>query len=118
MAVSRFPSRSAGTVTPRHLWLAGLGLVAVARRGAVAARSRLSASADEFKARAGRAAGSVRHRVQGQSHGLRFNADVEARLAPVLDKLGLGKSPSTVRKSAKAGARSRRAPGKRPARKA
>jgi hypothetical protein len=105
MAVSRFPSR-VRIITSRHVWLAGLGLVAVGGRQARAARSRVMVGIEDLKTRACGLAEVVRGGVQGAEPGVvKFSADVEARLAPVLDKLGLGKRVRPARK-ATSGARS------------
>ncbi|CAN7357186.1 hypothetical protein LJR143_001897 [Pseudoxanthomonas sp. LjRoot143] len=86
--------------TLRHVWLAGLGLIAVARREAVAAATdasdRLQAARKQAETFAGQAQRDVLGRLaevreQGEASVERFSADVEARLEPVLTKLGLKK---------------------------
>ncbi|HEY0506223.1 MAG TPA: hypothetical protein VGD42_22285 [Lysobacter sp.] len=124
MAASRSKPRAARATTPRHVWLAGLGLVAIARREALAAPARLATRASRLQVRVGALGDALRARVQGQVEPTvgRFSAEVEARLAPVLDKLGLKKAHRPARKPRKAAkATSRRAPrqpAKRRARKA
>lgn len=116
-------SHASGETTLRHVWLAGLGLVAIGRREALARRARLKARADELRQRALRAADAAQSRIRGSVEPQvgRFSADIEARLAPVLEKLGLSQKPvRSVRKSRKAtgaqGRRSVRSPAKRAAR--
>lgn len=101
--------RKTGTenqTTLRHLWLAGLGLAVVARREALGARQRLLDQVREVRA-------SVRGQVEPQV--VKFSQDVEARLAPVLDKLGLKKT-AKARQPRKAAPRAK-APVRRTARK-
>ncbi len=92
--------------TLRHVWLAGLGLIAVARREAIGAANdalgKLQAARQQAEALAGQAQRDVLERLadvreQGEASVERFSADVEARLQPVLAKLGLKKP---VRKTA------------------
>ena len=110
-------SRKSGTanqITLRHLWLAGLGLAAVGRREALATRGRLLDQAQSLQQRV---AGLVRDtRGQVEPQVVKFSQDVEARLAPVLDKLGLKPRVRPARKPRKAATRAK-APARRPARK-
>ena len=82
----------------RHVWLAGLGLAVLARRQALTAGDRVAGQADELKRRALALADDARANVIGgldlvrgqvEPKVVQFSAEVEARLAPVLDKLGL-----------------------------
>ena len=120
--------------TPRHVWLAYLGLLVAARREATAAVARAVTTAEttandvrkatqqaekELCGRVGELRSQVRPSV------IKFSSDVEARLAPVLDKLGLKKAakdkraPRKARKTAaKSARRTTRKPAKRTARKA
>ena len=84
--------------TLRHLWLAGLGVVAVARRETLNAANDAAARFGSFTTQAGKLASDAKANVrgsissvreQGEAKASRFSADVEARLAPVLVKLGL-----------------------------
>ncbi len=93
-------SRKTPEPTLRHVWLAGLGVIAVARREAIAAVAdagdRLQAARQQAEALAGQAQRDVLGRLadvreQGEASVERFSADVEARLQPVLAKLGLKK---------------------------
>lgn len=120
--------------TLRHVWLAGLGLIAFARREALTtfadAAGKLQAARQQAEALAGQAQRDVRDRLaeareQGGASVERFSADVEARLQPVLVKLGLKASPrkkpaSRTRKKPAAkrtrAAAPRKAAAKRPAR--
>ncbi len=106
MATAKRKSHPANEITLRHLWLAGLGLAAVARREALGARLRVLEQVREVRA-------SLRGQVEPQV--VKFSQDVEARLAPVLDKLGLKKA-AKARKPRKAATRAK-APSRRTARK-
>lgn len=84
--------------TLRHVWLAGLGLIAVTRREAVAAANEAAGRLQAARAQAGSFAGQAQRdvlgrlaevREQGEARVGRFSAEVEARLQPVLTKLGL-----------------------------
>lgn len=84
--------------TLRHLWLAGLGAIAVARRETANAANDAATRFGSLTTQAGKLAshaqanvrGSIANaREQGEAKASRFSADVEARLAPVLVKLGL-----------------------------
>lgn len=88
--------------TLRHVWLAGLGLIAVARRGAVTAANDVAGSLHAARRQAETLASQAQRdvldrlagiREQGEAGVERFSADVEARLQPVLAKLGL-KTPA------------------------
>ena len=97
--------------TPRHVWLAYLGLLVAARREATAAVVRAVTTAEttasdvrkatqqaekELCGRVGELRSQVRPSV------IRFSSEVEARLAPVLDKLGLTKQKKAKRAPRKA----------------
>ncbi|MFD0738315.1 phasin family protein [Lysobacter koreensis] len=84
--------------TARHVWLAGLGVVAMTRRELVDGSARMVEGLQALQRRAAQlangATSNVRHgldNVRGQVEPtvVRFSGEVEARLAPVLDKLGL-----------------------------
>ena len=95
----------------RHLWLAGLGVVAIARRETVNAANDAVARIDALKRQAAKLAGDAQDNVrggiasvreQGEARVGQFSAEVEARLAPVLAKLGLKPKPvARKRKSTK-----------------
>ena len=99
--------------TFRHLWLAGLGAIAVARRETRSAVNDAVARVESLKQQAGTLAneaqanvrdGIANVREQGEAKASQFSADVEARLAPVLVKLGLkpkAKKASRGRKPSK-----------------
>lgn len=116
------------TTTLRHLWLAGLGLAAVARREALAGAGRAVGQVEALQRRVRDLAADARgnvvdgiENVRGQVEPkvVRFSADVEARLAPVLDKLGLNKGGKArgARKSRKPAASKARPQPRRAARK-
>lgn len=112
--------------TLRHLWLAGLGVAESARRESIKAANDAAERFDVLKKRAGTLAdetqvnvreGIASVREQGGTRASQFSAEVEARLAPVLVKLGLkpaaAKRPrKTTRKTA---AKRTTAASKRPA---
>ena len=86
--------------TPRHLWLASLGLLVAARREGKAAAGRAVAKAEATAANVQKAVKQVEADLRGslddvrgqvQPKVMKFSHEVEARLAPVLDKLGLKK---------------------------
>lgn len=95
----------------RHLWLAGLGMVAIVRRETANAANDAVARIDALKQRAAKLAGETQDNVrggiasvreQGEARVGQFSAEVEARLAPVLAKLGLKPKPAArKRKTAK-----------------
>ena len=99
--------------TPRHVWLAYLGLLVAARREAKAAVVRAVTTAETTASDVRKATQQAEKELCGRVGELRsqvrpsvikFSSDVEARLAPVLDKLGLKKkakrAPRKARKSA------------------
>ena len=115
----------------RHAWLASLGLLVAARRESKAAAERATARAEGAIADARnvvkRAEADLRGGIEGvrdqvQPKVVKFSSEVEARLAPVLDKLGL--KSQQKRKTRKPAAkkptlrRATRKPAKRVARKA
>ncbi|WP_149193956.1 hypothetical protein [Luteimonas suaedae] len=87
----------------RHAWLASLGLISVARREAGNAVANAAATADRLQRHAvGYAVdaldiargGAITLREQVEPKIAGFGAEVEARLAPVLEKLGIAAPPS------------------------
>lgn len=131
MAVGKRNKQAAGTsatptTTLRHLWLAGLGLAAIARREALAGAGRAAGQVEALQRRVRDLASDARGNVVGgienvrgqvEPKVVRFSAEVEARLAPVLDKLGL-KGQRKQRKSRKPAAKkpaARRVARKQPA---
>lgn len=115
--------------TLRHLWLAGLGVIAVARRETSNAANDAAARIAALTTQAGKLASDAQANVrggiasvreQGEAKASRFSADVEARLAPVLVKLGLkpkAKKTTRGRKPVKktVAKRTRAAPARKPA---
>jgi len=118
MPVSKKKS-TANETTVRHLWLAGLGVVAVTRKEAIATAGRVLDGIGALKQRVERGAAdaqaNIRHGIDGVrgqvEPGLakirvaQFSAEVESRLAPVLVKLGLKPHVKTPRKPRKQGAK-------------
>ena len=118
----------------RHAWLASLGLLVAARRESKAAAQRAATKAETAIADARKAVKRAEADLRGGIEGVRdqvqpkvmkFSSDVEARLAPVLDKLGLKpKQKRSARKTRKPAAkkptlrRATRTPGERVAKKA
>ena len=105
------------TIEPylRHVWLASLGLLVAARPESKAAAQRATAKAEgaiaDARKAVKRAEADLRGGIEGvrdqvQPKVLKFSSDVEARLAPVLDKLGLkSKQVRTTRKTRKPAAK-------------
>ena len=124
------------TIEPnlRHVWLASLGLLVAARRESKAAAQRATATAEGAIADARKAVKRAEADLRGGIEGVRdqvqpkvvkFSSDVEARLAPVLDNLGLkSKQKRSARKTRTPAAkkptlrRATRKPAKRVAKKA
>ena len=118
MAVSKKKS-TANETTPRHVWLAGLGLLAVSRKqaiamagqaleGVVAMKQRLEQGAADAQANIRHGIEGVRGEVEPRLARLRasqFSEEVESRLAPVLVKLGLEPRTHARRNSGKTGAK-------------
>ena len=106
MAAKKKTTPKSQATTLRHVWLAGLGLVAVARRETLNAANDAVAKVEAFKQQAGKLAGETQANVldgianvreQGEARVGQFSAEVEARLAPVLVKLGLKPKPKSKR---------------------
>ncbi|MBC7989286.1 MAG: hypothetical protein H7Y19_06860 [Luteimonas sp.] len=109
MVASRKSSHRGSEITLRHAWLAALGAFAVARREAVTAadiameettslRKRILAVAGDAGLIARGGAITLREKIEPVV--ARFSAEFEARIAPVLDKLGV--PPNLVRTPRKA----------------
>ena len=110
MATKKKTPSKAQETSLRHAWLAGLGLVAIARRETLNAANEATARIAALKQQAGKLAdeaqsnvrdGIASARVQGEAKVGQFSADVEARLAPVLVKLGLKPKAKRVVRSRK-----------------
>lgn len=114
-AAKKTPAKTPET-SLRHLWLAGLGAIAIARRETLNAANDAVARIDALKQQATKLAGEAQDNVrggiasvreQGEARVGQFSAEVEARLAPVLAKLGLKPKPAartrkTTKKAVKA----------------
>ena len=96
--------------TLRHVWLAGLGVMAIARRKTLNAANDAATRVGVLKKQAAKLADEAQNnvrdgiasaRVQGEAKVGQFSADVEARLAPVLVKLGLKPKAKRVVRSRK-----------------
>src|SRR5690606_18853543 len=128
------PRATALDASPRHLWLASLGLLVAARRESLAVAGRASAKVGDSIADARHAIRRAEADLRASVDGVRdqvapkmacFSNEVEARLAPIVAKLGLKaqakRMPRKGRKTAtKTTRRAARKPsaGKRVARKA
>ncbi|WP_374384164.1 hypothetical protein [Thermomonas sp.] len=120
---ARSPSLDA---TPRHLWLASLGLLVAGRREGRhllrQAQAKAATAADDARkairqAEAGLRGGlgNVRQQVEPKVQSL--GAEVEARLAPIVAKLGLKPAGKrTPRKARKAPAKAVRRVARKPVR--
>ena len=126
MAAKKKTTPKSQETTLRHVWLAGLGLVAVARRETLNAANDAVAKVEAFKQQAGKLAGETQANVrggiasvreQGEARVGQFSADVESRLAPVLVKLGLKPKPVAKKRGRKPAkkAAAKRAPARKPA---
>lgn len=98
MAAKKKTKPKVQETTLRHLWLAGLGAVVVARRETLNAANDAVAKVEALKKQANKFANEAQANVldgiasvreQGEAKASQFSAEVEARLAPVLVKLGL-----------------------------
>ena len=125
-AKKRTKTRSeAQETTFRHLWLAGLGAIAVVRRETRNVANDAVAKVESLKQQAGKLANDTQANVrdgiasvreQGEARASQFSADVEARLAPVLVKLGLkpkARKAARGRKSTKKAAAKRATPARK-----
>lgn len=95
---SRMKSPAAIEPTARHLWLASLGALVAVRRESKVAVQRVAAGVEDaatrirqiaLNAEADLRGGIADVRGQVQPKMIRLSSDVEARLAPIVDKLGL-----------------------------
>lgn len=138
-ALKKKPTRKTKTTaldpSPRHLWLASLGVLVAARRESQAAAKRAAAKVENTIADARFALRRAEAELRAGVDGVRgqvapkvacISNEVEARLAPIVAKLGLKpkakRAPRKARKTAaKKPAAARRAvrkPAKRVAKKA
>jgi hypothetical protein len=129
MAAKKKTKSKVQETTLRHLWLAILGAAAVARRESANAASDAVAKVASLKQQAGKFAdeaqanvlgGIASVREQGEAKASQFSADVEARLAPVLVKLGLKPAPRKAARGRKpvkkaVAKRTRTTPARKPA---
>jgi hypothetical protein len=129
MAVKKKSTAKVQETTLRHLWLAGLGALSVARREALNTATDAAAKIESLKQQAGKLAneaqanvrdGIANVREQGEAKVGQFSTEVEARLAPVLVKLGLkpqAKKTARPRKATKktAATRTRATAARKPA---
>lgn len=125
--VKKNPAAHTPETALRQLWLAGLGVVVIARRETLNAAGNASARLDALKRQGTKLVGDAQDNVRGSIASVReqgearvgqFSAEVEARLAPVLVKLGLKHKPiarTRTRKSTKKAARANRHPTSRKA---
>lgn len=111
--------------TPRHLWLASLGMLVAARREsrlvAKRAASKVEATIADARYALRRAEADLRAGVDGVRSQVtptmhKLSGDVEARLAPIVAKLGL--KPKPTRKTRKPVAKTVRRTARKPAKRA
>lgn len=129
---TRTTTTASQPMTPRHLWLAGLGLAAVARREARDAASTALATATTLRERAASVAGDATDIARGAALTLREKIEpalgglgeaVEARFAPLLTGIsialpGTSRAPGKARRPSAKKPASRRQPRKTAPRKA
>jgi len=110
MAAKKKTVRKSPETSLRHVWLAALGLVVVARRETRNAANEAVARVQSFTRQAGKLAGETQANVldglasvrqQGEARVGQFSADAESRLAPVLVKLGLKPKPAANKRGRK-----------------
>lgn len=108
-------NKTTATIEPtaRHLWLASLGAVVAVRRESLLAAQRVAAGVEDAASRIRQTARNAEADLRGgiadvrgqvQPKLMKLSRDVEARLAPIVKKLGLDKFGQK--------AKTRRAPGK------
>ena len=111
--------------TPRHLWLASLGMLVAARREskvvAKRAASKVEATIADARYALRRAEADLRAGVDGVRSQVepkmqKLSGGVEARLAPIVAKLGL--KPKATRKTRKPAAKAVRRAVRKPAKRA
>lgn len=111
--------------TPRHLWLASLGMLVAARREskvvAKRAASKVEATIADARYALRRAEADLRAGVDGVRSQVepkmqKLSGDVEARLAPIVAKLGL--KPKAARKARKPATKAVRRTVRKPAKRA
>lgn len=122
---TRKPQAAALEPTPRHLWLASLGVLVAARRESKAVAGRAAARIENSiadaryairRAEADLRAGVDGVRSQVEPKVQKFSGEVEARLAPIVAKLGLQpKAKRAPRKARKTAAKSVRRGVRKPA---
>lgn len=111
MVASKKSSHRGSEITLRHAWLAALGAFAVARREALTAaeiaieettslRTRVLALAGDASLIARGGAITLREKIEPAV--ARFSAEFEARIAPVLDKLGVPPNATRAPRKARA----------------
>jgi hypothetical protein len=112
MSARRTRGPSSRQTTLRHVWLAGLGAIAVSRREVLAAPIRLADRAGTWSVVARRLVEDVRSRVRDevQPQVAELGAKAEARLKPVLERFGLIEPLRTPREAAR---KARRPQGRR-----
>lgn len=101
------PRATALDASPRHLWLASLGLLVAARRESLTVAGRASAKVGDSIADARHAIRRAEADLRAGVDGVRdqvapkmacFSNEVEARLAPIVSKLGLKKQAKRTRR--------------------
>jgi hypothetical protein len=123
MATSNLPLRRAGKTGLRHVWLAGLGVVSVLRRGVINANHEASLEASRLERRAVDLADRIKSQMIAGAESARVHLDpivlkakerIGHQVASTLDKIGLPSSspraghttaPRTTRRAATASSR-------------
>jgi hypothetical protein len=102
------------TATPRHLWLAGLGLASIARKQSMAAaseaadrvceaRRQATAAVDQAQSDLIAAAGELRTRLEAGA--AQLGSTLETTLSPLVAKFKPAKAKRTVRRGRKPGSK-------------
>lgn len=86
-------------VSLRHVWLAGLGLVSVAHREALAGRERLTAALARTRRCAATAVAEMPDALRGtlgriEPLAMKLTDEVQTRLGPLLARIGAGAKPA------------------------
>lgn len=123
MARKKITRSTTPTATPRHLWLAGLGLASIARKQSIAAagdatnrvveaRRQATAAVGQAQSNLIAAAGELRTRIEAGA--AQLGNTLETTLSPLVARFKPAKAKRTVRRGRKPGSKNvRRATAKK-----